>query len=66
MKISKWEFESELSALIQAAKSTSNKETARKFLTQADNKIDGYSNISYELQQKYRQMIASAERELGL
>ncbi len=66
MKIPKWEFESELSALIEAAKSASNKETARRFLIQADNKIDGYSNIPYELQQEYRQMIASAERELGL
>ena len=66
MKISKWEFENEIDALIEAAKSASNKETARRFLLQADNKIDGYSNIPYELQQEYRRKIASAERDLGL
>lgn len=54
MKISKREFEKEITALIEAAKSTSNKETERRFLLQADNKIDGYSNIPSELQQEYR------------
>jgi len=66
MKISRWEFENEIDALIEAAKCASNRETARKFLLQADNKIDGYNNISYVLQQEYRRKIASAERELGL
>lgn len=66
MKISKWEFENELDALIEAAKSASNNETARRLLLQADNKIDGYSNIPYELKQEYRRKIASAEQELGL
>lgn len=66
MRISQWEFEKEIDALITAAKSTSNKETARRFLLQASNKIDGYSNIPYNVQQVYRDKIASAERELGL
>ena len=39
---------------------------SRRFLIQADNKIDGYSNIPYALQQEYCQMIVSAELELGL
>lgn len=66
MKISKWEFEKEIDALISAAKSTSNKETARRYLIQADNKIDGYSSIPYDLKQEYRMKIANVERELGL
>ena len=66
MKISKWEFENEIDTLIEAAKSTSNKDTARRLLLQADNKIDGYSNIPYELQQEYHKKIATAERELEL
>ena len=66
MKISKWKFENEIDTLIVAAKSASNKETARSFLQQAYNKVDGYSNIPYELQQKYREKIAFAEQELGV
>lgn len=66
MKISKWKFENEIDALIVAAKSASNKETARSFLLQAYNKVDGYSNIPYELQQEYREKIAFAEQELGV
>ena len=66
MKISKWEFEKEMDALIEAAKSASNKETAKKFLQNADNKIDGYSNIPLQLQQEYRKKILIAERELKL
>jgi hypothetical protein len=66
MKISKWEFEKELDALINAALSASNKETARRFLLEADNKIDGYDNIPGDLQREYRRKIQAAERKLGL
>lgn len=66
MKISKWEFERELEALINAAKSASSKETAKRYLIQAENKIDGYSDIPYDLQQKYRREIIDTERKLGL
>lgn len=66
MKISKWEFEKELDALINAALSAAGKETARKYLLQAENKIDGYDNIPSDLQREYRRKIQDAERELGL
>lgn len=66
MKISKWEFEKELDALINAALSASGQETARRFLLEADNKIVGYDNIPSNLQREYRQKIQDAERELGL
>ena len=66
MKISKWEFEKELDSLINAALSASSKETARRYLLQADNKIDGYDNIPYDLQREYRRKIQEAERKLGL
>lgn len=66
MKISKWEFEQELDSLINAALSASSKETARRYLIEADNKIDGYSNIPYDLKNEYRNKIQDAERELGL
>lgn len=66
MKISIWEFENELDSLINAALSASSKETARRYLIQADNKIDGYDNIPYSLQSEYRRKIQEAERKLGL
>lgn len=66
MKISKWEFEKELDALINAALSAANKETARRYLIQANNKINGYDNISDDLKREYRRKIQDAERELDL
>ncbi len=66
MKISKWEFEKELDSLINAALSASNKETARRYLIQAENKIDGYDNIPYDLKKEYRDKIENARYQLGL
>ena len=66
MKISKWEFEKELDALINAALSAANKETARRYLIQADTKIDGYDDIPDDLKREYRRKIQDAERELDL
>ena len=66
MKISKWEFENELNSLISAALSASNKETARRYLIQAENKIDGYDNIPYDLQREYRNKIENAKYQLDL
>ena len=66
MQISKAKFEAELNALIEAALSASKKETARRYLIEADNKIDGYDNIPYNLQQEYRQRIATARNQLNL
>lgn len=66
MKITKWEFERELESLINAALAASSKETARRYLIQAENKIDGYSDIDYKLQRQYRDKIRDAERKLGL
>lgn len=66
MKISQWKFENELNSLINAAISASSKETARRYLLEADNKIDGYDNIPYDLQKEYRMRIQEAERKLGL
>ncbi len=66
MEISKWKFEEEFDALITAAKAASSKETARRFLIQAENKIAAYDNIPYELQKECRGRIASAEQELDL
>lgn len=66
MKISKWEFEKELDSLINAALCASSKETARRYLLQAYNKIDGYDNIPYDLQIEYRRKIQEAEWKLGL
>ena len=56
----------EISALVEVVIFDSNKETVRRFLIQANNKIGGYSNIPYALQQKYHQMIVDAELELKL
>ena len=66
MKISKWEFEKELDALINAALSASSKETARRYLLQAENKIDGYDDIDYDLQREYRRKIDNARYQLDL
>lgn len=66
MKISIETFERELDSLILAAKSASNKDTARSYLKEADNKIDGYDNIPSNLKNKYRLKITTAEQELGL
>ena len=66
MKISKWEFEKELDALITAAQSTSCKETAKRYLMQADNKIDGYDNIPDDLKKTYRKKIYDAENDLDI
>lgn len=66
MRISRWEFEKELDALINAALSAINKETARMYLIQAENKINGYDDIPYDLQQQYRAKINSARSQLGL
>lgn len=66
MKISKWEFEKELDSLINVALCASSKETARRYLLQAYNKIDGYDNIPYDLQIEYRRKIQEAEWKLGL
>ena len=66
MKISQWRFESELDSLINAALEASSKETARRYLIQAENKIDGYSDIDYKLQRQYWDKIRDAERKLGL
>jgi hypothetical protein len=66
MKISRYEFELQFDALINAARSASSKETARRYLIQAENKIDGYSNIPNELVQFYREKITAVKRELGI
>ena len=66
MKISRWEFEKEIELLINAAESASSKETARRYLIEADNKIDGYDNIPNDLKNEYRRKIAAAESRLGL
>ncbi len=66
MQISIYEFERELDALINAALSATSKETARRYLIQADNKIDGYDDIPYSKQREYREKIQDAKDELGL
>lgn len=66
MKISQWQFENELEGLINAALNASCKETARDWLRKAENKINGYDNIPYDLQRKYRDKIESARCRIGL
>lgn len=64
MKISRIKFESEMDSLISAALSSSNKITAQQYLTEADNKIDGY-DIESSLKQEYRTKVLNAEREIN-
>lgn len=52
MQISVEQFERELDALIDAALSASSKETARRYLIQAENKIYGYDNIPTDCRQR--------------
>lgn len=66
MKITRSEFEREMQSLIDAAKYASCKDTAKRFLTQAENKVYGYDNIPSSLQQEYLKKIRDAERSLGL
>ena len=63
MEISVVQFERELNALLDAATS---KETARRYLIQAENKINGYDNIPKTLQREYRMLIERTKNRLGL
>lgn len=64
MKISRKKFEEEFDALICAAQSSSE-ETAKAFIQQAYNKLEGYDNIPFDLRQECYQKIASLERKLN-
>lgn len=66
MQISVEQFERELDALINAALSASSKETARRYLIQAENKIYGYDNIPSNLQNEYLRRIERAKDQLNL
>lgn len=54
MNISISRFEEELNSLINAALCASSIETAKRYLIQADNKIEAYDNIPYNLRESYR------------
>lgn len=66
MEISVVQFERELNALLDAAESATSKETARRYLIQAENKINGYDNIPKTLQREYRMLIERTKNRLGL
>lgn len=66
MQISVEQFEREFDALIDAALSASNKETARRYLIKAENKIYGYDNIPRNLQNEYLRSIEKAKEQLDL
>lgn len=66
MRISVEQFEREFNALIDAALSASNRETARRYLIQAENKIYGYDNIPRNLQNEYLRRIERAKEQLDL
>lgn len=66
MEISVAQFERELNALLDAAVSAASKETARRYLIQAENKINGYDNIPEALQREYRMLIERTKNQLGL
>jgi hypothetical protein len=66
MKITQWEFENEFESLLNAAQSTDNKETARRFLIQAENKIGGYDDIPWSSKQEYVRRVDEVRRELGI
>ena len=66
MQISVEQFERELNALVDAALSASSRETARRYLIQAENKIYGYDNIPRNLQNEYLRRIERAKEQLDL
>lgn len=53
MKITRYEFEKEMDALLEAAKQAKNRNTALDYLQKAENKIYGYDNIPSELVNVY-------------
>ncbi len=66
MKISKYKFEEEMQSLLNAARSTSNKNTAIGYLKEAKGKIYGYYDIPASLQQQYLDEIENVAYELGI
>lgn len=66
MRISKWEFEKELEALLNAALSAGNRETARRFLIEAKNKIYGYDDIPVSWRDTYLTEIEKTAYRLGI
>lgn len=53
MKITRYEFEKEMDALLEAAKHAGSRNTALDYLKKAENKISGYDNIPRDLVNAY-------------
>lgn len=66
MEISRWKFEQELDALLEAAKSARSKRTAEGFLKEAWSKTDAYYNIPDDLVKSYKRKVEDLADELGI
>lgn len=66
MKVPQWKFEEELESLLNAARSTNNKDTARGYLNEAWSKADRYCNVSPDLSYKYKRMVEDVAEELEI